>query len=347
MRWDRFLLVLALIGTAATMATKASPGAAARARQSFESGVSLEHSGQYKQAIAALTQAIRSHALEREDMARALFDRGLAYDAMGDLPRALEDYSEALRVMPRLSAALSNRGNVFRRQGRLESAKKDYLAALRCPGVSGQYPYYGLGLIAEQLGDRDTARNYFQMALAVDPSFALAAQSLMALSARQSPSGHTALSHTSDVLSLRAPARPVPSAVRAVPQAKQDNSPSLLVAAKPPQPSRQSEPAAAIEGHPRLRLATNDSGDRAGTRTGVQVQLGAFRDQQTALEAWNRIAAASANLLDGLQPIVLVADIPGRGRFWRLRTDVSDSQAGRKLCTALAKRGQACLLARN
>lgn len=347
MRWGQFLWVLTVFSAAAPGAAGTPPAAMAHARQLFEHGVSLERAGQYQQAIDVLSQAIRSRALRGEDAARAVFDRGVAFDAQGDTRRAVKDYSAALRLMPRLSAALSNRANVFRRQGRLNEAKKDYLAALRCPGVSSQFPYYGLGLIAEQLGDQDTARDYFQKALAVDPSFALAAQSLSTLEVRHPPSARAITpSPKPVVLSLRAPVRPAASAVRAVSSVALNEPPQARAAPKPPQSSAPPKTADARQSHPSLRLATSDFRDTAGAAAEVQIQLGAFLDEQTALEAWDRIAAGSANLLEGFQPLVTVADIPGRGRFWRLRTEVTDARAGKRLCAALIEKGQACLLVR-
>lgn len=343
MRWGRFLWVLALLSAAASGATP--PGAIARARQLFESGVTLERSGQYQQAIDVLTLAIQFHALRGEDAARALFDRGVAFDALGNAQQAVKDYSAALRLAPRLSAAWSNRANVYRRQGRLEQAKRDYLTALRCHGVLSQYPYLGLGLIAEKWGDTDTARDYFEKALAVDPAFALAAQSLSALATAQpsNPAIKTPIPIPPAALSLRAPVRPLPGAIQAASSATMPKDARRKLA--PSKPLAMPEPATARDTHPSLRLMIGDSRDGIGRRTQVQIQLGAFRDERTALEAWSKIIAASANVLEGLQPVVFAADIPGRGRFWRLRTNVSGLRVGQRLCSALLEKGQACVLA--
>jgi tetratricopeptide (TPR) repeat protein len=83
-----------------------------------------------------------------------------------------------LRLDPSLAPALNNRADVFRRAGRLDAAQRDYAAALKCPGASKEYAYYGLGQIARQRGDARTAGAYFQRALAANPDFMLAAEGL-------------------------------------------------------------------------------------------------------------------------------------------------------------------------
>ena len=47
--------------------------------------------------------------------------------------------------------------------------------------VQAVYPYYGLGQIAEKLGDIETARDYYLKALTANPGYVPAAQSLTAL----------------------------------------------------------------------------------------------------------------------------------------------------------------------
>jgi tetratricopeptide (TPR) repeat protein len=155
-----------------------APSAEDIARGQIESAIALEQTGRYGEAIESLSRAIASKALSRADTARALFDRGLAYDGLGNMRAAIADYSAALRLEPSLAPALNNRADVFRRAGQLDAAQRDYVAALKCNGVSQEYAYYGLGLIAKQRGDAEAARGHFQKALAVNPGFTLAAESL-------------------------------------------------------------------------------------------------------------------------------------------------------------------------
>jgi tetratricopeptide (TPR) repeat protein len=315
----RGLLVFALLGVAASGEASSPSENAIHARQLFENGVGLEQLGQYQKAANVLTQAIETGALGASDEALAHFDRGVAYDTLGETRRAIADYSEALRFLPKLGAALSNRANIYRRLGQLDEAKRDYLTALSCPNVASQYPYYGLGLIAEQTGDKQAARAYFQKALAVKPGFPLAAQSLVELDAGAQPAATVPVTSGS--------AQPVVDA----------SSPKSN-----PHPSKTQEKA-----NLGLRQTISDRAERVQAAASTNVQLGAFRAEHSAMEAWDKIVSSAGHLLDGMRPVVTVTDVQGHGRLWRLRVGISDAQAARRICAVLTAKGHACMLARN
>ena len=305
MRAGRLISVLAFTGMAAVAAPRTSPEAAGQGRQLVESAVGHERAGKNHAAIEELSRAISSGALSGADQVRAQFDRGVAYDALGDMPAAVSDYTAALRLDPAFAPAMNNRANVFRRMGRLDLARRDYLAALRISSGSHEYAYYGLGLMAEQTGDIDGARDFYQRALAANPAYAVAAQSLTGLSRPNPPAGTPAV---------------------------------LSAAVQPVQILGPVAPDAA------LRHSIDDTGLRAAPRP-VAVQLGAYRNKQTALDAWHRIATSTEGLLDRLSPMAQPVERPGKPRLWRLRTTVSDRVAARELCDALVKQNQPCMLA--
>ena len=141
----------------------------------------LELSGQRDEALVDYTEAIESRHLNREAQSRALFDRGLLLDSMNRLSDALQDYSAAVSLSPKFAAALNNRANVYRRMSRFKDAKRDYQASLAAGNLQGQYPYYGLGQIAEAEGKPDQAKALYRKALAMEPDFVLASQKLAAL----------------------------------------------------------------------------------------------------------------------------------------------------------------------
>lgn len=302
-----FVIVMVLGAEAGLAAPPVSPEAAARARQLMMSAVAHQAAGENHKAIEELSWAIKSKALSHPDLARAAFDRGVAYDAMGKTTAALSDYSLALRADPALAPALNNRANVYRRLGRVREAQRDYEAALKCPGVQREYPYYGLGLIAEKLGDIETARDYFHKALAMNPAFALAAQGLAGLDRSERQAGQPELRKSPRVVSALTRTTEVPAGAGPV-----------------------------------LRPAVEEGGGSA-----VMVQLGAYRDEETALAGWDKIAAASDGALRGYSPVTVTVDLPGKGKFWRLRTTVVSKATARKLCEALNKRQLACMLARD
>ena len=62
----------------------------------------------------------------------AYTNRGWAYDALGQLQRAIEDYDEAIRLKPeKASLAYANRGLAYANLGQLQRAIKDFDEAIR------------------------------------------------------------------------------------------------------------------------------------------------------------------------------------------------------------------------
>ncbi len=78
------------------------------------------------------------------------------------------------------------------------------------------------------------------------------------------------------------------------------------------------------------------------------VQLAAFRSQQDALHAWQRIRAQHGALLGGLQPIVSKKNLGNAGTFYRLSVGPLPSrQAASRLCQRLIAGGEPdCLIRR-
>ncbi len=74
---------------------------------------------------------------------------------------------------------------------------------------------------------------------------------------------------------------------------------------------------------------------------GAKIQLGAYRDETVAAQQWNRMAGAAPRLFAGLMPEIVAVDLPGRGRFYRLRAAAAESPQA--LCARLKARGLACI----
>ncbi|HEY0282761.1 MAG TPA: tetratricopeptide repeat protein [Rhizomicrobium sp.] len=342
MRFSRMAVLAAAIAAAAFAVARAEPGggaAAAKARQLMNSGIAHERLGRHEEALADFTAALKLKALSPPDRVRAVFDRGVALDVLGRTKDAIRDYSEAIRLDGRFAPALSNRANAYRRLDRLAEAKRDYLAALSADNNAREYPYYGLGQIAEKLGDAETARDYYRKALTANPGYALAAQSLAALNhAQQAPS-----------VQRPPPAEPQPNrpaAKMAVETASYVHLPGPAARQTPPKspPVRITERDVAalplrqaiVEGRPKP----------AADPPGALIQLGAFRDEASARGGWNKIVGASEGVLQGKSPLLEPVDLPGKGRLWRLRTAAGDKSDARRLCAALAAKELACMVVR-
>lgn len=255
--------------------------------------------------------------------AQALYNRAVALDALGRTQEAIENYSIALRLDARLAPALNNRANAYRRLGRVGEARRDYRAALAIAGARREYAYYGLGRIAESARDYGSARGFYRRALKAEPNFILARQALAALDSRR-------------------PASKMP--------ARQASPPAL----RPAMPERSEAELRAKERDLRAkiekakaeiaRLKKAKAAETGAVR--FLVQIASMRSEKDAEAAWRKLSAQNAAALQGLRPRIVAADLPGRGRFYRLRIPVADMKAARRLCIALALKGQDCLIVR-
>jgi len=112
--------------------------------------------------------------------------------------------------------------------------------------------------------------------------------------------------------------------------------PSVTPAAfAPPGDALNLRPTIVEDLKPALRLRALSSGP--------MVQLGAWRAETDAAEAWNRLVGLARPLLGGLTPQIAAADVPGKGHFWRLRAAPPEGQSAADLCARLGAQGIACI----
>jgi outer membrane protein, multidrug efflux system len=83
------------------------------------------------------------------------------------------------------------------------------------------------------------------------------------------------------------------------------------------------------------------------TLSGPQLQLGAWRSEAAAMEGWNRATRQAGDLLDGLMPRIVAADVPGKGRYYRLRAAPVSRTDPLQLCKALVAKGLDCIVAQD
>ena len=107
-------------------------------------------------AVAGCSRAIDSHQYAGRSLARLYARRGGAYQAQGDVKRAVADYNESMRIDPTYPAAYSNRGNIWFHKGDFDRAIADYNQAVQLdPKYEPAYANRGSALGAK--GDLDRA----------------------------------------------------------------------------------------------------------------------------------------------------------------------------------------------
>lgn len=349
-----------------------------QARLTLYHGMAQELLGEADAATRDFTAALRANVLPPDERAQALLQRGFLRDGQGRLADAVADYTEVIAFGgDSLANALNNRANVYRRRNQFTAARKDYQAALAARGKA-QYSWYGLGQIAEAEGDIGAARGYYAKAVAAGPSYAPAVERLHALNgpAENAPSVSQA-TQVADVRTSPLPAAPTsPTRLAAAvfptnapvvlhPSPSQDAGPTDAGAQSPislrpsmdrvstdrPPATEQSVPnrpsVATARPLPAPQPAPNRPSLAQAATGGAEVQLGAFRSEADAQAGWEKAQAQAKDLLGGLQPHVVSADIPGKGRYYRLRTSPAAGVDRGQLCAGLTGKGLACFSVKN
>lgn len=125
--------------------------------------------------ISGCTAVIRSGDYSGKDLAAAYTNRGNAYDDLGEYNRAIDDYTEALRIEPGYASAYNNRGVSYDNLGDYTRAIENYDQALRYdPGHVNAY--YNRGNAYDDLGEYRRAILDYSKALRLDPNYASAHQ---------------------------------------------------------------------------------------------------------------------------------------------------------------------------
>ena len=302
----------------ASVALREEVSASQRGSLLFYRGLARELTGESDAALEDFTQALDTNALPPEEREQTFLQRGFLHDTLGNLNAAIGDYGSVIKLKgAALATALNNRANIYRRQNRLKDAEQDYRTALSAGGGKPQYVYFGLGQIAEARNDVKAARDFYVRAVSADSNYAAAAERLTALGAP--PTGVVLAPEEEIVL------RPPPGADASA--------------------TGSSRPLQVTRGLPRpaLRPALDQPGTAPPHRKTSQVQLGAWRSQAEAQAAWDHAKDLAGTVLDGLSPQILMADLPGKGRYFRLRVNLEAGKSGGNICASLTAKGIACL----
>jgi tetratricopeptide (TPR) repeat protein len=121
--------------------------------------------------ITECSRAIDSHLYAGRALARLHADRGVAYQAQGDLDHAMADFTESLRADPTYARAYYNRGVIWYRKRDPDRAIADYSEAIRLDPKSDKtaYAYINRGTIWVEKGELDRAIADFDQAIRLDP----------------------------------------------------------------------------------------------------------------------------------------------------------------------------------
>jgi len=120
----------------------------------YNRGIAYNAVGDYDHAIEDFSREISLNPAD----ARAYYDQGLAYCYKKDFDRGLEDFNVAIALNPRYAQAYNNRGNVYYVKGNVENAIADFSQAIM---INPQFyqAYFNRAIAFRSIGDNDQARD--------------------------------------------------------------------------------------------------------------------------------------------------------------------------------------------
>lgn len=129
-----------------------------------ERGITFSASGQLKNAITDLTDAIKL----KGDDADYFVNRGNVYLRLNDYEAAINDYNSAIELEPNFAHAYNGRGYAYGEIGRTIDSFNDFITAIQL-GDGYVSPYYNLGVLCFKLEKFEEALHYLDCAYKLRP----------------------------------------------------------------------------------------------------------------------------------------------------------------------------------
>lgn len=136
--------------------------------------MTLSETTQRDEAIDVCTRALKEDAMTRSNRVGTYVNRGIHHMRLGDHDAALEDYQQALKLLP-------NTGEAYLNMGAAYVYKKEYLPAISAldkaislDSSSLHAAFYNRAIAKENSGDVSGAFYDFKKALELNPGWELA-----------------------------------------------------------------------------------------------------------------------------------------------------------------------------
>jgi len=118
-------------------------------------------------AIVYLSNAIK---LQSND-AEIYYNRGIAYENLGQYQPAIQDYNQAISLNPAYSEAFYNRGTIYNEIGQYQQAIDDFNQAVILQPNDAE-AYHGRGFAYDKLGQYQRALEDYNKAINLQPNYA-------------------------------------------------------------------------------------------------------------------------------------------------------------------------------
>ncbi len=146
-----------------------------------------------------------------------------------------------------------------------------------------------------------------------------------------------------------APAGEEPALDAALPSSEESGEERLMASEPAPSTATPPEPAMVVEPEPTPARAepAPPAPHPTPAAKAYQVQLVAVHTRDQARSSWGKLSKKHADVLGGLKPDIVRADLGNKGVIYRLRAGpAGDESKARAICASLAKRKVDCVVVR-
>jgi tetratricopeptide (TPR) repeat protein len=132
----------------------------------------LSDGQKYTDPLKAVEYLNKALTLQPHD-AETYYNRGVAYDNLGQYKQAIKDYDQAIRLKSDYAEAFYNRGIVNNNIGQYQRAVEDFKEAIRLNPEDVE-AYLGLGFACDKLYQYQLAIESYGKAIGLQPDYAKA-----------------------------------------------------------------------------------------------------------------------------------------------------------------------------
>ncbi len=147
----------------------------------YNRGLAYQALGKLDIARDDYSSAINLKSLNDKVLKIVYYNRGLVHDGLKQPQAALADFTSAIEKNPKFAPAYHNRGNVLRKLGRPKQAVENFIKSLNLGNPQPYLTYLGLAMSYESLKRNKAAITSLKYALRLRPRFKEASDMLARL----------------------------------------------------------------------------------------------------------------------------------------------------------------------
>jgi len=130
----------------------------------------LSNGSKYTEPFKAIEYLNKAAELQPEN-AEIYYNRGVAYDNLGQYQPAIKNYNQAIRLKPDYAEAYYNRGTIYNELSQYQQAISDFNQAISLKSTDAE-AYHNRGFAHDRLGQMPQAIENYNQAILLKPDYA-------------------------------------------------------------------------------------------------------------------------------------------------------------------------------